>query len=82
MNGQRSAVKKGGQCLLHRRFYPPYHSVDDMRVQILEKVYYSSEKDKRTVLDQGARYSQTIQLKRPYQMVGTLSSIPCKKTNI
>ena len=71
MNGHRSAIKKGGQSLLHRHFHHPDHSVDDMRVQILEKVYHSSEnptlltslrKDKRTVLDQGAWYSQTIWL--------------------
>ena len=43
MNGHRSAIKKGGQSLLHRHFHQPDHSVDDMRVQILEKVYHSSE---------------------------------------
>ena len=43
MNGHRSAIKKGGQSLLHRHFHQPNHSVDDMRVQILEKVYHSSE---------------------------------------
>ena len=69
MNGQRSAIKKGGQSLLHRHFHQPDHSVDDMRVQILEKVYHSSEnptlltsfhRNKRTFLDQRAWYSQTI----------------------
>ena len=43
MNGHRSAIKKGGQSLLHRHFHQPNHSVDDMRVQILEKIYHSSE---------------------------------------
>ena len=42
MNGHRSAIKKGGESLLHRRFHQPNHSVDDMRVQILEKIYHSS----------------------------------------
>ena len=42
MNGHRSAIKKGGQSLLHRHFHQPNHSVDDMRVQILEKIYHSS----------------------------------------
>ena len=42
MNGRRSAIKKGGQSLLHRHFHQPNHSVDDMRVQILEKIYHSS----------------------------------------
>ena len=36
MNGRRSATKKGGQTLLHRHFHQPDHSVDDMRVQILQ----------------------------------------------
>ena len=41
MNGHRSAIKKGGQSLLHRHFHQPNHSVDDMRVQILEKICHS-----------------------------------------
>ena len=43
MNGNTSAIRKGGQSLLHRHFHQPDHSVDDMRVQILEKIYHSSE---------------------------------------
>ena len=43
MNGHRSAIRKGGQRLLHTHFHQPDHSVDDMRVQILQKVYHSSE---------------------------------------
>ena len=42
MNGHRSAIKKGAQSLLHRHFHQPNHSVDDMRVQVLEKIYHSS----------------------------------------
>ena len=42
MNGHRSAIKKGDQSLFHRHFHQPNHSVDDMRVQILEKIYHSS----------------------------------------
>ena len=42
MNGHRSAIRKGGQSLLHRHFHQPNHSVDDMRLQILEKIYHSS----------------------------------------
>ena len=37
MSGHRSVITKGGQSLLHRHFHHPSHSVDDMRVQILEK---------------------------------------------
>ena len=43
MNGHRSAIKKGGKSLLHKHFHQPDHSVDDMRVQILEKIYHSSK---------------------------------------
>ena len=42
-NGHRSAISKGRQSLLHRHFHQPDHSVDDMRVEILEKIYHSSE---------------------------------------
>ena len=38
-NSHRSAIRKGGQSLLHRNFYQAAHSVDEMRVPILEKVY-------------------------------------------
>ena len=37
MNGHRSAIKKGGQSLLHRHFHQPDHSVDDMRIKSLKK---------------------------------------------
>ena len=43
MNDHRLAIKKEGQSFLHRHFHQPNHSVDDMKVQILEKVYQSSE---------------------------------------
>ena len=43
MIGHRSAIKKGSQSLLHRHFNQPDHSVDDMKVQILEKVYSSDK---------------------------------------
>ena len=43
MNGHGSAIKKGGQGLLHRHFHQSAHSADDMRVQILEKVYSSDK---------------------------------------
>ena len=37
MHGHRSAIKKGGQSLLHRHFHQPDHSVDDMRLQSLNR---------------------------------------------
>ena len=91
MNGHRSAIKKGGQSLLHRHFHQPDHSVDDMRVQILEMVYHSSENP--TLLTSIRRTRELFWIKelgtaKPYGFndqikgVGTLSSISCKKTNI
>ena len=91
MNGHRSADKKRGQSLLHRHFHQPDHSVDDMRVQIIEKVYHSSENP--TLLTSFRRTRELLQTKeldtaKPYGFndqikgVGTLSSISCKKTNI
>ena len=91
MNGHRSAIKKGGQSLLHRHFHQPDHSADDMRVQILEKVYQSSENP--TLLTSLRRTRELFWIKelgtaKPYGFndqikgVGTLSSISCKKTNI
>ena len=42
MNGHRSAIKREDKAyLLHRHFHQPDHSVDDMRVQILEKIYHT-----------------------------------------
>ena len=91
MNGHRSAIKKGGQSLLHKHFHQPDHSVDDMRVQILEKVYHSSENP--TLLTSLRRTRELLWIKelgtaKQYGLddqikgVGTLSSISCKKTNI
>ena len=92
MNGQSSAIlRKGGQSLLHRHFHQPDHSVDDMRVQILEKVYHSSENP--TLLTSLRRTRELFWIKelgtaKPYGFndqikgVSTLSSISCKKINI
>ena len=93
MNGHRSAVKKEGQrqSLLHRCFHQSDHSVDDMRVQILKKVYHSSENP--TLLTSICRTRELFWIKevgtdKQYgfndQIKGgsTLSSISCKKTNI
>ena len=91
MNGNRSAMKKEGQSLLHRYFHQSDHSVDDMRVQILEKVYHSSENP--TLLTSIRRTRELFWIKevgtdKPYGFndqikgVGTLSRISCKKTNI
>ena len=90
MNSHRSAIKKGGQSLLYRHFHQPNHSVDDMRVQILEKIYHSSGS---TSLSTPIRERELFWIKelgtaKPYGFndeikgVGTLSSTSCKKTNI
>ena len=92
MNGQRSALKKLGQSLLHRHFHQPDHSVDDMRVQIFEKVYHSY--DNPTLLTSIRRTRELFWLKElvctakpcgfndQIKGVGTLSIISRKKTNI
>ena len=92
MNGHRSAIKKEGQqSLLHRHFHQPDHSVDDMRVQILQKVNHSSENP--TLISSFRRTRKLFWIKelgtaKPYGFndqikgVGTLSRISRKKTNI
>ena len=91
MNGHRSAINKGAQSLLHRHVHQSDHSVNDMRVQILEKVYHSS--DNPTLLTSFRKTRELSWIKelctaKPYGFndqikgVGTLSSISCKKTNI
>ena len=91
MNGHRSPIKKGGQSLLHRHFHQSDLSVDDMRVQILEKVCHSSENP--TLLTSFRRTRQLFWIRElrkaklygfndQIKGVGTLSSISCKKTSI
>ena len=91
MNGHRSAIKKGGQSLLHRHFHQPNHSVDDMRVQILEKIYHSSGSPSLSTPLRRERelfWIKELGTAKPYGFndqikgVGTLSSTSCKKTNV
>ena len=42
-SGNRAGIIKDGQSLLYKHFRLPGHSVADMKVQILEKIYHSSE---------------------------------------
>ena len=87
MNGYRSATKMEDKAYFHQ----PDHSVDDMKVQILEKIYHSSENPilltsiRRTrelfwikELGTAKLYGFNDQIKG----VSTLSSISCKKSNI
>ena len=41
--GRRAGIIKDGQSLLYKQFRLPGHSVADIKVQIIEKIYYSSE---------------------------------------
>ena len=91
MNGHRSAIKKGGQSLLHRHFHQPNHSVDDMRVQILENIYHSSGSPSLSTPLRRERelfWIKELGTAKPYSFndqikgVGTLSSTSCKKTNV
>ena len=91
INGHRAGTVKDGQSLLYKHFCLPGHSVADMRVQILEKIYHSSEnpvnirlhrrlRELHSIKELGtaASYSCNDQIKG----VGTLSSPSCKRTNI
>ena len=91
MNGHRSAIKKGGQSLLHRHFHQPNHSVDDMRVQILEKIFHSSGSPSLSTPLRRERelfWIKELGTAKPYGFndqikgVGTVSSTSCKKTNV
>ena len=91
MNGHRSAIKNGGQSLLRRHFHQPNHSVDDMRVQILEKIYHSSGIPSLSTPLRRERelfWIKELGTAKPYGFndqikgVGTLRSTSCKKTNV
>ena len=50
VNGHRAGIIKDGQSLLYKHFRLPGHSVADTKVQILEKIYHSSESPVNTRL--------------------------------
>ena len=50
INGHRAGIIKDGQSLLYKHFHLPGHSVADMNVQLLEKIYHSSENPVNTRL--------------------------------
>ena len=43
INGHRADIINDGQSLLYKHFHLPGHSVADMKVPVLEKIYHSSE---------------------------------------
>ena len=63
MNGHTLAIENGGQSLLHQPFHQSDHSVDVMRVQILEKIYHSSENS--TLLTTFRRTRELFWIKEP-----------------
>ena len=50
INGHRAGIIKDGQSLLYKHFSLPGHSVADMKVQILGKIYHTSENPVNTRL--------------------------------
>ena len=91
MNDHRSATKKGRQSLLHRHLNQPNHSVDDMRVQILEKLYHgfgSSSLSTSLIRERKLFWIKELGTAKLYGFndqikgVGTSSSTLCKKINV
>ena len=83
INGHRASIQNKGQSLLHRHFHQPNHSVDDMRVQILEKINGSLGQAKLSTLfrrDRELFWIKELGTSKPYGFndqvkgVGTLSS--------
>ena len=91
INGHCAGITKDGQSLFYKHFRLPGHSVTDMRVQILEKIYHSSENPVNTQLHRKLRelhWIKELGTAAPYgyndqiKGVGTLSSLSCKRTDI
>ena len=91
INGHRAGIIKDGQSLLYKHFRLPRHSVADMKVQILEKIYHSSENLVNTRLHrrlQELHWIKELGTAAPYDCndqikgVDTLSSPSCKHTNV
>ena len=91
INGHRAGIIKDGQSLLYKHFHLPGHSAADMKVQILEKIYHSSENSVNIQLHRRLRelhWIKELGTVAPYgcndqiKGVGTLSSPSCKHTNV
>ena len=91
INGHSAGIIKDGQSLLYKHFRLPGHSVADMKFQILEKIYHSSENPVNTRLHRRLRelhWIKELGTAAPYgcndqiKGVGTLSSPSCKLTNV
>ena len=91
INGHRTGIIKDGQSLLYKHFRLPGHSVADIKVQILEKIYHYSENPVNTRLHrrlQELHWIKKLGTAAPYgcndqiKEVRTLSSPSCKRTNV
>ena len=91
INRHRAGIIKDGQSLLYKHFRLPGHSVSDMRVQILEKIYHSSENPANTRLHQSLRelhWNKELCTAAPYgcndqiKGVGTQSSPSWRSINV
>ena len=91
INGHQAGLIKDGRSLLYKHFCLPGHSIADMKVQILEKVYHSSENLVNTRLHQRLRelhWVKELGTAAPYgctdqiKGVDTLGSPSCKHTNV
>ena len=91
INGHRAGISKDGQSLLYEHFRLPGHSIADIKVQILEKVYHSSENPVNIRLHRRIRelhWIKKLGTAAPYgcndqiKGVGTLSTPSCKHTNV
>ena len=91
INEQQAGIINDSQSLQNKHFRLPGQSVADMRVQILEKVYHSSESPVNTRLHwrlQELHWIKELGTIAPYgcnqqiKGVGTLSSPSCRSTNL
>ena len=92
INGHRAGIIKDGQSLLYKHSRLPGHSVSYMKVQILKKIYHSSENPVNTRLNQRLRELHWIKELDTAALYGcddqikgvgiTLSSPSCQRTNV
>ena len=75
INWHRAGIIKYGQSLLYKHFRLPGHSVADMKVQILEKIYHSKENPVNIRLHRRLRELHWI------KELGTAVPYGCNMTN-
>ena len=91
IKGHRAGIINDGQSQLYKHFRLPGHSVADIRVHILEKIYHSLECPVNARLHRRLRelyWMKDLDTAAPYgcndqiKGVGTLSSPSCRSTNV